>query len=129
MAVPALDFQRPDAGGVVYGGVLMACDQPSIFPSTDQVLDVNLDLVTRNLFLVAGGLDLAEPCSSSEPIQDTAIEDRGYAGSGDLDVMVAGQLPSNSYWPQVVGLAEVNQLLDDLGRCSVHGGGIEIELF
>jgi hypothetical protein len=71
--VPAVDLQRPDAGGVVDGGVLIAFDRLPVFTPEDQELDVNLNLVTRNLLLVAGGVDLAEPCSSPEPVQAIAF--------------------------------------------------------
>jgi hypothetical protein len=87
--MPAVDLKGPDAGGVVDGGVLTASDRLSICSPEDQGLDVKLDLVPRNLLLVAGGVDLAEHCSAWEPVQAIALEDAGYASSGDLDVVVA----------------------------------------
>lgn len=62
LGVPAVDLKGPDAGGVIDGGVLIAFDRLSVFSPEDQELDVNLDLVTRNLLLVASGVDLTEPC-------------------------------------------------------------------
>ena len=121
LGVPAVDLESPDTGGVVDGGVLIALDRLSVFSPEDQELDVNLDLVAWHLLLVAGCVDLAEPCSPRQAVQAIALEDTGYAGSRDLDVMVARQIPNDAHWPQVVGLAQVKNLFDDLWRCAVPG--------
>lgn len=75
--------------------------------------------MARNLLLVAGGVDLAKPRSTRQPAQAIALEDTGYAGSGDLDGMVGGQIPDDAHRPQTVGLPQVKYLLDDLWRCAV----------
>ena len=49
--------------------------------------------VAFDLLLVARGMDLAKLCPSWEPVQATALEDTGYAGSRDLDAVVARQVP------------------------------------
>ena len=53
----------------------------------------------------AGGVNLAEPCSAWKPVQAIAFENAGYAGSGDLDVMVTGEVTDDAHGTQVVGLA------------------------
>jgi hypothetical protein len=119
LGVPAVDLESPDTGGVVDGGVLIALDRFSVFSSEDQELEVKLDLVAWHLLLVAGCVDLAEPCSPQQPVQAIALEDTGYAGSRELDVMVARQIPNDALWPLMVGLPQVKYLLDDLWRCAV----------
>ena len=75
--------------------------------------------MARNLLLITGGVDFTKPRSSWKLVQAIALEDTGYASSRDLDVMVTRQVPDDAHWPQVVGLAEVKHLLDDLRRRSV----------
>ena len=67
-------------------------------------------------------MDLAQPCISWEPAQAIAREDTGYAGSGDLDVVVARQVPNDAHGSQVEVLAPVKNLLDDFQQCLVPGG-------
>ncbi len=121
LCMPVVDLEGPYARGVINGGVLIAFDWLPVFSSEDQELDVNLDLMARNLLLVTGRVNLSEPRTPRQSVQAIALEDRGYAGSGDLDVMVAGKIPDDSHWPQVVGLAQVKNLFDDLWRCAVPG--------
>jgi hypothetical protein len=119
LGVPVVDLESHDAGGIVDGGVLIALDRLPVFSSEDQKLDVDLDLMAWNLLLVTSGVNLAKPCSPRQPVQAIALEDTGYAGSGDLDVMVAGQIPDDVHRPQMVCLPQVKNLLDDFRRCSV----------
>ena len=119
LGVPVVDLEGPHARGVVDGGILIAFDRLPVFPTENQELDVNLDLVARNLLLVTGRVNLSEPRTPRQSVQAIALEDTGYAGSGDLDVMVAGKIPDDAHRPQVVGLAQVENLLDDLWRCAV----------
>ena len=56
-----------------------------------------------------------------QAVQAIALEDAGYACGRSLDVMVAGQVPNDAHRTQVVGLAEVEYLLDDPGRGPVLG--------
>ena len=117
--MPVVDLESPDAGSAVDDGVLIAFDWLFVFSWEDQELDVNLDLVTWNLLLVAGGVGLTEPCYPREPVLAIALEDTGYAGSGDLDVAVARQVPNDTHGSQMVGLAQAKNLLKDLRWCSV----------
>jgi hypothetical protein len=89
LGVPAVDLEGPGGRSVVDGGVLVAFDRLSVFFPEDQELDVNLYLMARNLLLVAGGMDLAEPRTSWEPVQAIALEDTGYAGRGVLQWQVS----------------------------------------
>ena len=66
-------------------------------------------------------MDLAQPCISWEPAQAIAREDTGYAGSGDLDVVVARQVPNDAHGSQVEVLAPVKNPLDDHRQCLVRG--------
>lgn len=121
LVVPVVDLEGPDAGGIVNGSVLVTFDRLPVFSLKDQELDVNLDLVAGNLSLVASGVDLAEPCPPRESVQAIPLENARDASSGDLDVVVACQIPDDAHGPQVVGLAQVKNLLDDLRRRSVPG--------
>jgi len=121
LGVPAVDLESPDTGGVVDGDVLIAFDRLPVFSPENQKFEIDLDLVARHLSLVTGGVDLAEPCSPREQVQAIALEDMGYAGARDLDVVVARQVPDDTHGSQVVGLAQVENFLAVLRRRSVLG--------
>ena len=57
LVVPAVDLQRPDARGVVDRCVLIAADPVTIRRHQRQELHVDLDMVSRDLFGVAVGVD------------------------------------------------------------------------
>ena len=50
LGLPVVDFEGPDAGGVIDSGILIAFDRLAVFSTEDQELDVDLDLVARNLW-------------------------------------------------------------------------------
>jgi len=67
LGVPAVDLESPDAGSIIDCGILITLDRLAVFALERQELDIDLDLVTWNLLLVSGRMDLAEPCSPWEP--------------------------------------------------------------
>ena len=92
----------------------MAFDWLAIFCPEYPELDVDLNLAARSM-------DFAEPCSPPHAVQSIALEDTGYTGSRDLDVVIARQVPNDVDGSQVLDLAQVKNLLDDLRQCSVVG--------
>ena len=81
LGVPVVDLECPHTASSVDGGVLVAFDRLAIFPSKDQELDVDLDLMARSLLLVTDGVDFTKPRSPRQPVQAIALEDAGYSGS------------------------------------------------
>lgn len=79
--VPIVDLERSHAGGVFDGGVLVTFDGLSVFTTEDHELDIHLDLMVRNLLLVTGCMNLAEPRSPQQPVQAIALKHTGYAGA------------------------------------------------
>lgn len=62
---------------------------------------------------------MTKPCSPRQPAQAIALEDTGYSGSGYLDVMVEGQTPDDAHRTQLVRLAEIEYIHDNLSRRAV----------
>ncbi|MBM3520707.1 MAG: TlyA family RNA methyltransferase, partial [Alphaproteobacteria bacterium] len=79
---------------------LIVCDVS--FISLRLALPPALALASPGTHLVA----LIKPQFEVGP-EAVALEDAGDAGSGDPDVMVAGQVPDDAHGAQVVGLAKV----------------------
>jgi hypothetical protein len=75
--------------------------------------------MARNLLLITGGVNLAQPRSPRQAVQAIALEDTRYACGRNLDVMVAGQVPNDAHRTQMVGLLLMKNLLDDLWRRAV----------
>ena len=51
LGVPVVDLERPDAGRIINGGVLVALDRLAVFSLKDQKLHVDLDLVPGDLLV------------------------------------------------------------------------------
>ena len=61
LGVPVVGLERPDAGGIVDSGVLVSFDGLPVFSTEERELDVDLNLMARNLLPIAGGVNLAYP--------------------------------------------------------------------
>ena len=102
LGVPVVDLERPDAGRIINGGVLVALDRLAVFSLKDQKLHVDLDLVPGDLLLIALGMDLTNPRAARKPVQAIAPENAIDAGIRDLDVVIARQIPDDPDGSQVV---------------------------
>ena len=102
LGVPVVDLERPDAGRIINGGILIAFDRFAVLSLKDQELDVDLDLVPGDLLLIALGMDLTNPRAARKPVQAIAPENAIDAGIRDLDVVIARQIPDDPNGSQVV---------------------------
>lgn len=114
-----IDFEGSNASSIINGGILVACDRHVVFAFECQKLHIKLNLMTRNLFLVPYGVNFAKASTVRRTTYPIAFEDAVDSSARDLDVMVAGQIPDNANWPQMVALPQMQDLLDDFLRCSV----------
>lgn len=67
---------------VISCGVLKAAHLLTHFTNESQELNVHLNVVTRDLFVVAFGMDFAQPGSTRKPINAVAFEYPGNSGIG-----------------------------------------------
>ena len=102
LGVPVVDLERPDAGRIINGDVLVALDRLAVFSLKDQKLHVDLDLVPGDLLLIALGMDLTNPRATRKPVQAIAPENAIDAGIRDLDGVIARQIPDDPNGSQVV---------------------------
>lgn len=56
LVVSAVDLEGPDAGCVIDCSVLVAFDDAAVFAFEYQELDVDLDVMARDLFLISFGV-------------------------------------------------------------------------
>ena len=92
LRVGLIDFEGPDAGGIIDVCVLISFDGFVVFALESQKLNINLDLLTRYLFLVRLGVDFAQFCAARQPADANALEDAINARTRYFDIVVAGQI-------------------------------------
>ena len=73
--------------------------------------------MTRNLFLVSDGVNFAQPRSAWQLAYPIAFEDTINTCARYLDVMIAGEIPDDADGPEMIGLSQVQDHLDDGRRC------------
>ena len=61
LGVAFLDFECPDASGIINSGVLITLDALLVFVFECQKLNVNLDLVASLLLLITNSISFAKP--------------------------------------------------------------------
>lgn len=116
LGLPLIDLEGSDAGRIVDGGELEAADLLTAFSFEGQKLDVHLDVVAGDLFVIALGVDLAHPGAAREPVQPVALEDPVDAGIRDCDAVIALQIPDDPDRPQMVFAPEMQHLLSNFRR-------------
>src|SRR5580704_16487103 len=102
LGVPVVDLERPNAGRIINGGVLVALDRLAVLSVKDQELDVDLDLVPGDLLFIALSVDLANPRAARKPVQAIAPENAIDADIRDLDGVIARQIPDDPDGSKVV---------------------------
>ncbi len=103
-----IDFQGPDAGCIIDCSVLVTLQLMASFIDKCQKLDINLYVMTRNLFLVAlvGG-DRALATILWQPIQAMTFEHIVNTLTRYFDLVIAFQIPGNSIRAKVVGAPQM----------------------
>ena len=99
--------------------VLVALDRLSVFAVEFQELDVNLDLMAGHLLLVALGVDLADARPARQSAQTMPLENAVDASIGELDGVIARQVPDDAHRPEMIGLPQMQDLFNDLGGCAI----------
>ena len=111
-----IDSKGPDTSRIVDRCVLETAHLLAAFPSKCQKLDVHLDMMPRNLLLISHGVKLPHAYPSGQPIKAIAPEDAISTAIRDFDVVIARQKPDDPDRPQVILAAQIQKLVDDLGR-------------
>ena len=73
LVVPVVDSQRPDAGGIIYGGILETPDGHARWVFEHQEFNIDLDVMPRDLLLVTLGLNGAEAGVSGQSIKPASL--------------------------------------------------------
>ena len=109
-----VDLEGANSGCIVDCRVLEAADLFAAFPFERQELNIHLNVMTWNLFLITFGVQLAHSCASGQPVKAVALEDAVDAGVRDFDAVIARQIPDDPDWPEVIFAAQIQNLLYDL---------------
>ena len=119
LVVALIDFEGPDTRCIINSCVLITFDRFVIFVFECQELHIDLDLMAGNLFLIPDGVNFAQPRAAWQLAYPITREDTINTCARDLDVMVAGQIPNDANRPEMVSLAQMQNLLDNFWWCSV----------
>ncbi len=106
--VSGINLQRSDASCVVDGCVLVALQPATTFVFESQKLNINLDVMAWNLFLIplVGGYG-SFTTVLRKPIQAVSLEHIVDPLSGYFDLVIAVQVPSNTVRAKVVGASQM----------------------
>jgi len=104
LSMTIVDLQRADTGRIINGCVLVTPDGFSVFPLEGQELDVDLDLVARNLLFVAFGVDFSNAGSTRKFVQPMPPENPIVPRARDFDVVIASEIPDDPDRPEMIGL-------------------------
>ena len=74
LSVTLVDFQSPYAGSVINGRILKAANLLASITYECQELDIHLDVMARNLFVVPFGVDLAHAGTAGKLVETVAFE-------------------------------------------------------
>ena len=115
LVAAVVDPQYPDAGAVVDGGVLVVLGPGRALSA--QELDVDLHAMAGLGLLVPfpplfGGF---VPLGGGKPIHVEAFEDPPHPRRTDRDVVISLEIHGDLVRPEVVVLAQIHDLADDLG--------------
>ena len=129
-----IDLERPNAGRVINGRILEATCLLALLSDKSQELDIHLDMVTRNLLVVAFGVNFTKACSARQPVQTVAFEYPVYRCIAYFDVVITRKVPHNPFGSEVVFAPEMKHLIRHFRRCPVgrvfrNGFGIDQTIF
>ena len=118
---PWIDAQDPQPGAVVDGRELVVLLRLRPLDRCHE-LDVDLNLVTRELLLVAlpTFVETLVALRCREPAQVEALEDSPHPRLGNRDVVIALEVHGDLARPEVVVLAQIEDLADHLGLGGVR---------
>lgn len=74
LSVFFVDFECPDPRRVINGRILEPPHFFAVFPFESQKLNIDLYVMTRDLFLITFGVQFAHSCASGKPIETIAPE-------------------------------------------------------
>src|SRR5262245_47839344 len=113
LSVAAIDLEGPHPGRIVDRRVLVAPDPLALRALQGQELHVDLDVMARDLLLVAVSVHRAPPDPGGEPVQPMALEGPVHRGVADPDAVIALQVPGDADGPEVIRPPQVQDLVDD----------------
>ncbi len=116
-----IDLERPNAGRVINGRILEATCLLALLSNKSQELDIHLDMVTRNLLVVAFGVNLTRVRSARQPPHAVALKYSIYGCIGQFDAVIARKVPHNPFGSEVVFAPEMKHLIHHFRQCLVMG--------
>ena len=102
LCVFVADLERPDTRSVIDSGILEPADLLAALASEGEELAVHLDVMARQLLVVALGVDFAQARSAWAPANAIAAQNACYVSVRDFDVVIARQVPDDPDRSEVI---------------------------
>ena len=90
-----IDFKGTNSGRIINCGELEPAHFLATFSFEVQELDVYLDVMPWNLFLIPFGVQFTHTCASGQSIETVAFEDAVNPCIRDFDAVIARQVPDD----------------------------------
>ena len=105
-----VNLKRPNSRSIIDCGILETPYLLTAFSFERQKLNINLNMVVWNLFLIAFGVKLAHPCPPGKSVEAVAFENPVDPGVRDFDIVIAGQARGLSDSQLTVALTQIKAL-------------------
>ena len=102
LCVFVADLERPDTHSVIDSGILEPADLLAALASEGEELAVHLDVMARQLLVVALGVDFAQARAAWAPANAIAAQNACYVSVRDFDVVIARQVPDDPDRSEVI---------------------------
>lgn len=106
-----VNLEHPNTGRVINSCELETADLLAILPFKRQELNVHLNMVAGNLFVVALGMNLPQARTAWQSIDAVSLEHSGDGSVEYYDVVIARQIPDDAHWSEVIRLTQMKNFL------------------
>ena len=114
-----VDCQGANMCSVIDCRVLKTSNLLSLFAYESQELDIHLDMIPGDLFLISFCMNLPHPGAAQQVVQPMAAKNTGNGRVRHLDAVVTLQIPNDPHWAEVVFAAKVQSLFLAIRRRSI----------
>tara|TARA_R110001592_G_scaffold197769_3_gene445788 strand:- start:5541 stop:6158 length:618 start_codon:yes stop_codon:yes gene_type:complete len=114
-----VNFECSDPGRIVDRSILEASGFLPLLSYESQELNVHLNMMPRDLFVVAFCVDLAHTRTAGKPVDAMTFQHSRDRRIGYFDAVITLKIPNNPHGPEMVFAPEMEDFLLDLNWRSV----------
>jgi hypothetical protein len=114
LIVTRIDFQRPDPGGIINGGILKTSDSVALKVSQGDKFHINLDMMAWNFFAVTSRVNSTAWGTLGQASRTVSNQSAINTGNRSFNSVVALQIPGDSLGPEFLFLSQMKDLINDI---------------